>query len=84
MEKLVEGMIYEGFGGLSMLNLVGDPEHLVVGLIYDTSAEFIGPTYNFNYINAVPEPSTYVLMLAGLGVVGFVANRRRKEARPAA
>lgn len=27
---------------------------------------------------AIPEPSTYALMLAGLGIVGFVANRRRK------
>jgi hypothetical protein len=27
----------------------------------------------------IPEPSTYALMLAGLGIVGFVANRRRKR-----
>jgi hypothetical protein len=27
----------------------------------------------------VPEPSTYALMLAGLGFVGFVASRRRKS-----
>lgn len=27
----------------------------------------------------VPEPSTYVLLGAGLGVVGFVARRRRRE-----
>jgi hypothetical protein len=26
----------------------------------------------------IPEPETYALMLAGLGVVGFVASRRRK------
>jgi hypothetical protein len=26
----------------------------------------------------IPEPETYVMMMAGLGVVGFMARRRRK------
>jgi hypothetical protein len=30
-------------------------------------------------VTAVPEPETYALMLAGLGVVGFVARRRRNS-----
>lgn len=34
-------------------------------------------------VSAVPEPSTYALMIAGLGLVGFVAHRRRKTSTPA-
>jgi hypothetical protein len=48
-----------------------------------------GPNYadwhkvkNFTLTNVspVPEPSTYALMLGGLGLVGFMAYRRRKTA----
>lgn len=33
--------------------------------------------FNVGTAPAVPEPETYALMLAGLGVVGFMARRRR-------
>jgi opacity protein-like surface antigen len=32
---------------------------------------------DFTFAQAVPEPETYALMLAGLGAVGLVARRRR-------
>jgi hypothetical protein len=36
-------------------------------------------TYSIELVTApIPEPETYALMLAGLGVVGFMARRRRK------
>ncbi len=31
-------------------------------------------------VTPVPEPETYALMLAGLGVVGFMARRRKRQA----
>jgi hypothetical protein len=37
---------------------------------------FVWPSVD-NVVLAVPEPGTYGLMLAGLGVVGFMARRRR-------
>lgn len=30
-------------------------------------------------VAAIPEPETYLLMLAGLGVLGFAARRRRQD-----
>ena len=37
-----------------------------------------GLTYNF--VVAVPEPETYAMMIAGLGLMGFVARRRKQNA----
>lgn len=36
-------------------------------------------TISGTVLNPVPEPETYALMLAGLGVVGYMARRRKQE-----
>lgn len=39
----------------------------------------VGGTYNGNIsLSPVPEPESYAMMLAGLGLMGFVARRRSK------
>jgi hypothetical protein len=46
--------------------------------VLGTSTGPVG-TYSGNFaIAAIPEPETYAMMLAGLGLVGFMARRRRK------
>lgn len=37
-------------------------------------------TTDLGVMAAVPEPETYGMMLAGMGVVGFLARRKRKQA----
>ena len=77
--KLQAGMVYDlpGVGG-SALALLGDPLSLVVGLTFNTDDSLqLGDIFGAAYVlGAVPEPSTYALLLAGLAVVSCIALRR--------
>jgi hypothetical protein len=42
-----------------------------------TTVAFNGSTLTINAVTPVPEPSTIAMMLAGLGLVGSIARRRR-------
>lgn len=50
-----------------------------INLAYDlgTIANSQSVTFGYEYIMAVPEPETYAMLLAGLGLVGFSARRRK-------
>ena len=41
-----------------------------------TGSYYLGKTYSVN-VAAVPEPETYAMLVAGLGLLGAVARRRR-------
>jgi PEP-CTERM motif len=55
----------DGSYSFSYLNVGGDN----VGALLDNVS-----------VSAVPEPETYAMLLAGLGLVGFISRRRRKTA----
>ncbi len=49
-----------------------------INLAYDLGsiADGNSVTFGYEYIMAVPEPETYAMLLAGLGLIGFSARRR--------
>ena len=51
----------------------------ITDLIFASTQDAFEAT-NFN-VAAVPEPETYALILAGLGVMGFMSRRRRQDPR---
>ena len=67
---------------LSSDNLAAGSYYVLVSgnLVSDTSASFGGAVM----LAPVPEPETYGMMLAGLGVVGLLARRRKAAAKQAA
>ncbi len=55
---------------------VSNTVHSIVVTGHSVGGSTVGFTGSVS-VTAVPEPETYALLLAGLGVVGFVARRRQ-------
>ena len=66
---------------ISSSNLMAGDYYLRVSgnMVSDTAASFGGAIM----LAPVPEPETYGMMLGGLGILGFLARRRKKAANQA-
>ena len=62
--------VYESFGG--------DFDYLLLFNDDWSDADYNDMVVGVKVAAPIPEPETYALMMAGLGVVGFMARRRRK------
>jgi len=61
----------------------GVPSTFYVSLVLDTKTtpdtDTLHPSWGSFHVNVVPEPETYAMLLAGLGLMGFVARRRQRN-----
>lgn len=64
---------------LSNLSYSGPNLYNLTVYLVDRPAQAVGQDYIVaTLVDPVPEPESYALMLGGLGVMGFIARRRRK------
>ena len=65
--------------GYTFNNLTAGTQYSLT--VSGTHAENIGTDYTFNIaaqnVAAVPEPETYAMLLAGLGLIGSIVRRRK-------
>ena len=72
--------------GLTVGGAPNSAGYVNFSIIGDTITSLVFKSTNANAfeasnVTAIPEPGTYAMLLAGLGVIGFVATRRRPTMR---
>jgi hypothetical protein len=71
------GLVYDGNQDFaSYVGFTADAGEFIESLTFSSTSNAFEAS-NFSVTAPVPEPETFALMLAGLGVLGFVARRRR-------
>lgn len=83
-DKKLEGY-KTAIGGYDTISLSSaTPTKFWVSLVLDTKSEpntdTAHPSYGSFHVSVVPEPETYAMLLAGLGLIGFTARRRKSNA----
>ena len=76
--------ILDTYAGYNTVSLAAAGTSLVkyyVSFVLDTStlpqADTLHPSWGTFTVTSVPEPETYAMMIAGLGLMGFTARRRK-------
>lgn len=70
------GSLADGFQGSFQSNFGGRDSHWALDVLNVESASL-----GDSYVSPIPEPESYALLLAGLGLVGFMARRRKSDGR---
>ena len=68
-------------GGMDYVQLLSGAATYYVSIVLDTktlpNADTNHPSYGSFHVSVVPEPETYAMMLAGLGLIFFTVRRRK-------
>jgi len=69
-----------GFSPFTFSDLINLDSMVISGFVTEGTNNASWAVDNINYLTAaVPEPETYAMMLAGIGMLGFMVRRRKNE-----
>jgi len=83
-DGILDSYISAPGGPLDMVSISGPATNYYVSVVLDTKSlpqsDSLHPSWGSFHVTPIPEPETYAMLLAGLGLMGFVARRRRQSA----